>query len=353
MIDTILKIALEVYKNKDSINKVFKPKYLNYDLNKLKSYYKDECFVGKKVPYVELFNFIKSPEIELNFSILTEVFRLDYIDSTELKAFQINALKEFQQKGKVTHDSFTVRLNDYKLNKNELTLEIQKSRYSDQVQSHLVLDWKNKYLAELGNATLRGFLIAKYGHKLPPLDAKLLSNSIGISIVIFYRRDNVLLPYLPYRNKSTFSKKRNEPSIFEGIYHCSASGALEWGQGINNLSDVKEEMYREIEEEIGLKKNDLKILECVSLAREVLRAGKPQFFFIGYTNLSEPELRKKRIEAIQKSKCIEDKVEIQDKHLTLTNEGIEIKNALISLETIGNLYYCERYFKKIGREHFV
>lgn len=353
MINTILQIGLEVYKNKDSINKVFNPKYLSYDLNKLKSYYKDEFFVGKKVPYVELFNFIESPEIEVNFSTLPEDFRLDDIDSTVLKAFQINALKEFQQKGKVTHDSFTVRLNGYKLNKNKLTLEIQKSRYSDQVQSHLVLDWKNKHLAELGNATLRGFLIAKYGHKLPPLDGKLLSNSIGISTVIFYRKDNTLLPYLPFRNKSTFSKTRNEPSLFEGIYHCSASGVLEWGKGINNLSDIKEEMYREIEEEVGLKKNDLKILECISLSREVLRAGKPQFFFIGYTKLNESQLREKRIEAIQKSKSIEDKVEIQDKHLTLKNEGLEIKNTLISLETIGNIYYCERYFNKNGREYFV
>lgn len=286
MIDTILKIALEVYKNKDSINKVFKPKYLNYDLNKLKSYYKEECFVGKKIPYVELFNFIESPEIDVNFSTLTEDFRLDDVNSNEVKAFQINALKEFQQKGKVTHDSFTVRLNNYKLNKNELTIEVQKSRYSDQVQSHLVLDWKNKHFDNLGNATLRGFLIAKYGHKLPPLDGKLLSNSIGISTVIFYRKDNTLLPYLPFRNKSTFSKTRNEPALFEGIYHCSASGALEWGQGINNLSVIKEDMCREIEEEIGLKKKDLKILECISLTREVLRAGKPQFFFIGYTNLN-------------------------------------------------------------------
>lgn len=353
MIDTILKIALEVYKNKDSINKVFNPKYLNYDLNKLKSFYKDECFVGKKIPYVELFNFIESPEIRVNLSILNNDFKLDDINSNEIKAFQINALNEFQQKGKVTHDSFTVRLNSYKLNKNELTIEIQKSKYSDQVQSHLVLDWKNKHFTDLGSATLRGFLIAKYGHKLPPLDEKLLSNSIGISSVIFYRKDNTLLPYLPFRNKSIFSKKRNEPSLFEGIYHCSASGALEWGHGISNFSEIKEDMYREIEEEIGLKKNDLKILECISLTREVLRAGKPQFFFIGYTNLNESQLREKRIEAIRKSKSIEGKVEIQDKHLTLKNEGLEIKNTLISLETIGNIYYCERYFNKYGREHFV
>lgn len=353
MIETIIKIGLEIYKNKDSINNVYRPKYLNYDLNKLRPYYIDENLVNKNIPYVELFNFIENPGINVKFSVLNIDFKLENTNSTAIKAFQINALKEFTQKGKVVFDSNTVRINDFKVIGNEILIEIQKSKYSDQVQSHLVLDWENKHFKTIGNTTLRGFLLARYGHKLPPLNTKLLSNSIGISSIIFYRKDNKLIPYLPFRNKSLFRKKRNEPSLYEGVYHCSSSGVLEWKKNISTMDAIKDEMYREIKEEIGLKKIDIISLEYISIAREILRAGKPQIFFIGFTNLNETQLIEKRRKAIDKSKNIGEKMEIRDKHLNLTDEELNIKNTLISLETIGNLYYCERYFEKNGREQCI
>ncbi len=350
MIDTIIQIGLEIYKNKDTINRVFHPKYLNYDLIKLLSYYIDENLIDKRIPYVELCDFIKNNEKHIKFSILDKDFKLENNNSTAIKTFQINALKEFKQKGKFTFDSNTIRLNGFKSSENELTLEIQKSKYSDQVQSHLVLDWENKALKDIGSNNLRGVLISKFGHKLPPLNSSLLSNSIGISCIIYFQKGTNLLPYLPFRNKSIFRKKRDEPAIYEGIYHCSSSGVLEWKDDINGMNDITDEMYREIEEEIGLNKMDIISLEPIALTRELLRAGKPQIFFIGFTNLSETQLIEKRKEAVDISKSNTEKVEIKNKHLNLEDENVNIKNTVISLETIGNLYYCERYFEKNGRE---
>ena len=350
MIDTIIQIGLEFYKNKDTINRVFHPKYLNYDLNKLLSYYIDEKLIDRRIPYVELCDFINENEKHIKFSIIEKNFKLENNNSTAIKTFQINALKEFEQKGKFTFDSNTVRLNGFKSTENEIILEIQKSKYSDQVQSHLVLDWENKALKDIGNNTLRGILISKYGHKLPPLNSTLLSNSIGISCIIYYRKGNNLLPYLPFRNKSIFRKKRDEPAVYEGIYHCSSSGVLEWKEDIDKIDDITEEMYREIKEEIGLNKKDIISLKPIALTRELLRAGKPQIFFIGFTNLNEAQLIERREKAVNISKNNAEKVEIKNKHLKIEDGNVNIKNTVISLETIGNLYYCERYFEKNGRE---
>ena len=349
MIDTIIQIGLEIYKNRDKINKVFHPKYLNYDLTTLLSYYIDESLVDRKIPYVELCNLTNNYK-NIKISFIQNDFKLGNNNQIAIKKFQVNALKEFEQKGKFTFDSKTVRLNNFKINGNEVFLEIQKSKYSDQVQSHLVLDWQNKALQDIGNSTLRGVLISKYGHKLPPLNSNILSNSIGISCIIYYQKNGRLIPYLPFRNKSTFKKKRNEPAIYEGIYHCSSSGVLEWKDNIESMKNIQEEMTREIEEEIGLIKNDIISLEPIAITREILRAGKPQIFFIGFTSLNEKQLVEKRKLAVIKSKKNKDKVEIRNRHLNLDNKNFNIGNTIISLEAIGNLYYCNKYLKKNGRE---
>jgi len=353
MIETIIQFGLEIYKNKDSINRVFKPKYLSYDLNKLTSYYNNNKLVDKRIPYVELYDFVENPNANVMFSRIDNEFTLENGNIIEIKTFQTSALEEFKQKGKFTYDSKTVRLNDFIVTENEVHLIIIKSKYSDQVQSHLVLDWENKHLKQIGNISLRGFLLAKYGNILPPLTTNYLSNSIGISAIIYYKKNNYLTPYLPFRNKSIFSKKKNEPALYEGIYHCSSSGALEWRDGLHSIDSIKNEMFREIHEEIGLEKNEIIALEPISITRELLRAGKPQIFFIGFTKLDENHLIERRQQAINTAKNNADKIEIKDKHQMFEGEQLKSKKTMLSLEAIGNLYYCEKYLDKNGREQCI
>jgi hypothetical protein len=352
MIETIIQVGLEIYKNKDSINSVFNPKYLSYDLNKLTSYYINNKLVDKRIPYIELYDFVENPDVNVVFSKNDNEFRIENGNIIEIKTFQTNALEEFKQKGKFTFDSNTVRLNDFIIKENEVHLEIMKSKYSDQVQSHLVLDWENKHLKKIGNMSLRGFLLAKYGNTIPPLTTNYLSNSIGISVIIYYMKNNQLTPYLPFRNKSIFSKKKNEPALYEGTYHCSSSGALEWKDGLYSIDSIKNEMFREIYEEIGLEKKEIITLEHISITRELLRAGKPQIFFIGFTKLNENKLIERRKQAINTSKNNADKIEIKDKHLIFEGERLKSKRTMLSLEAIGNLYYCEKYLDKNGREQY-
>ena len=113
-------------------------------------------------------------------------------------------------------------------------------------------------------------------------------------------------------------------------------------------------MYREIEEEVGLRPEDIEVLQPVALAREFLRCGKPQLFFAGVTHLEEEALIQRRLEAIERTNRrsendSEVKIEIEDKHYLYTNrENLEkaIDQNGLSLEAIANLHYAEQFIQQ-------
>lgn len=342
MIGTILDIALELYKNSDKLKVAFSPKYLNYNSERLIELYQNEELVNKKIPYVEIANFIDN-QINLEIISIDNDFVLSHHNNS-IKTTQIEGLIEFKKTGKFSYDSNTTSLQNIEIKEEKIILTVNRSKYSDQVQSHLILDWENKNLKIIGNINLRGYLKGKFGENLPPFGTDLLSNSIGISCIIYFKKDKKLLPYLPFRNKSKFNKKTNEPALFEGVYHCSSSGVLDWNNNLKGIQGLKNEMYREIEEEIGLIKNDINEMKLLSLTRELLRAGKPQMFFVGFTNLTESQLIEKRKIAIRKSKDKKEKLEIRNLHISNTG------NKILSLEAICNLFYAEKYIEKNYRE---
>jgi hypothetical protein len=83
----------------------------------------------------------------------------------------------------------------------------------------------------------------------------------------------------------------------------------------------------------------------VALCREYLRGGKPQIFFVGLTDLSPPELKKARIEAIRR-KGKSDIKEIESRAF-VPRSSKELNDFLqdpkITLETLPALHYADRY----------
>jgi len=213
------------------------------------------------------------------------------------------------------------------------------------------MDWVTNDLESIAQKTLRGYLVAKYQHKLPPLKHLTLANTIGISCIIFFYSKDQLTPYLPIRNKALLNKNQNELAVFEGGFHCTASGVLEWKNTDSSINYFINEMQRELEEEVGLTKNDLKFLYPLSICREFLRGGKPQIFFIGLTLLNEKEIISKRKEALKKI-TKEEKIEIKDEHLLIKN-NIDLKELskkyTLTMEAIANLYYCEKFINEYNQ----
>jgi hypothetical protein len=341
MIETFIELGIKAYEKRDDIKSIFRSKYLNYNIDNILSDYSLEEFIGPKIPYSMIHHFVENPNVAITFRKVKGQFKLQNDNDVDIKAFQIEALHEFKKNGKFIFDDHTVSLRKVEQVDNKLTLSIQQSKYSDQVQSHLTLDWDSKALKNRG--TLRGIIKTKYKtSKLPPLNCSLLSNSIGISVIIYYKNQSgEYIPYLPLRNKAITNKKKNSQALYEGVYHCSASGVLKWKDDIDSIDWIKKEMYREIEEEVGISTSDLPVLSPIAFVRELLRSGKPQLFFIGFTDLSENEIVEKRKKAISIAKKNNDKIEFRNKHLL--KEFDNTHNKHLSLEAIGNLYLANKY----------
>jgi hypothetical protein len=328
----------------------FSTRYLVYDPEFLCRTYAGERPIAGFIPYTEEFCWItdggKEPVVSLR---KIREFELG-AQPNELKLFQGEAYSHFKKQGKFSHDSSTVRLHSLTPTPQGTVLTLQKAKYSDQVQSNLVMDWSGRHgLKRSGTATLRTFLGSRYGEKLPPLTERVLANTIGVSVILFYKDGlGAYVPYLPKRLGASFQKKRRL-AVFEGGYHCTASGAVEWSNA-NTFDELfSNDMLRELEEEVGIVASDLEVMVPVALCREFLRGGKPQIFFAGITKLAEEELEVKRHRALRKQMVLSGKVELEGRHLRASNAN-ELEEQLIenplSLEATANLYYAMMFMKR-------
>lgn len=185
--------------------------------------------------------------------------------------FRLQAVLDMEPK--LRYDEAVVRLAAY--DPATRTLTVQKAMYSDGVKSNYAMEH------------LQETFQAEYGHRLPPLSDARLSNGIGTAAVVFTPTG----PYLPRRAKGQ--------AVFPRGYHCTASGEAVWHDDAETFDEIfTANIYRELDEEVGLSPGDLDWIRPVAFCRELLRGGKPQFFFQGYTKLSAGELGERRRAAI-------------------------------------------------------
>jgi hypothetical protein len=183
--------------------------FLIYDSRILANIYYNEIFSFKDIPYTDLINltqFIDLKKQGIKYRIKIHNMKNHFnINNDNISIFQENALDRLIKLKKVNDNGRALRLCDFKINNNELTLCVQKAWYYDQACSNLVMDFKTDKLGDSIN--LREYLIKKYkkGY-LPPLKTKLLANTIGIACVLMRKTDNGIIPYLVHRNKSIIKK---------------------------------------------------------------------------------------------------------------------------------------------------
>jgi hypothetical protein len=221
------------------------------------------------------------------------------------------------------------------------------------------MDWEGPHaLSKFDHiGTLRAYLTPTHRRTLPPFNEHLLANTIGIATIILYRNGRHLIPYLPRRVGTKFKdmlkttgRSTKQVAVFEGGFHCTASGAAQWCNNGSTFEDFfVNDMYQELEEEVGLEKQHIDILEPVALCQEFLRGGKPQIFFVGITNRTSEELDQLRIEAIERTLRGQMVPEIHDEVREYKTED-ELCNKLIldglTLEAAANLHYVDD-FKKV------
>lgn len=315
----------------------------------MNSCYRMEGVISRNILYKECHVFDYSngaPLISIEASHIP--FRLQPFDDPEIENLREAGLDGLKETGRFRHDSDTIRLDKYAFSDGVLRLSISKARYSDQARSNLILDLRDER-----ERSIRKQLIEEYGHRLPPLADRRLANTIGVCILVFYKDKGVLTPY--------FVPRTREVAVFNtGEWHCTASGAAEWPRfpeesGENFEEYILDDLYRELEEEVGLLKADLTNVLPLALCRELVRAGKPQIFFIGFTELSYRELTARLDRARKKAHKRPEPVEVHRMPLFRWPRNVGDPAALISAhesdgfssEAAASVYYGGRFLSQM------
>ncbi len=358
------KIAgLLIAKTRDNLEKAkkkfFPSKYLDYDPSRLCQFYSNA--VAGQIPYSEEICWQRDTLDEMNKAVEKiyvengDAFKLQDGENDGLRGFQLEAIDAFKKcPGLNAEDSEIIRLNSVSDNSKtfDIVLKIQKALYSDQVQSNLVMDWKDSKLFTT-HTSLRAYLKDKYNDgygnaKLPPLNSKILANTIGISVILFYEDNGKYYAYLPQRAEKKLA-------VFEGGFHCSASSAARWHNKIGTFKDHEafeklftDGMRNTIKDELGIESDNIKDLLPLALCREFLRGGKPQIFFGGVIKgLSVEDLTKLR--KCAKKNAQENgrkpQTEGDGRHIEIAKSFDDVLKEGLTLEAVANLYYAIKFLK--------
>ncbi len=323
----------------------------------LATLYDRETLLSRSLPYVEVANFADAVADKRPVPIaLTEVpgqFRLDAFADPHVEALREAGLARLKKVGRVRRSSDIIRVEDIAFDGTTATLQIKKARYWDQARSNLILDFQ----PDPAVPTIRQALLQESPGHLPKLADKRLANTLGVTILVFYLDpQGKLAPFIIPRSRHTAVHNR-------GQWSDSASGAAEWpehpdGLEVNFENYIMDDVYKELKEEIGLEKADLSFVAPLAICRELARAGKPQMFFIGFTNLGRDQLLARMAQAIRRAKENDrlEPVEIDDIHRLLQGPRIETpaaaQEALVKLridtQCAASLHYCLTFLAKFG-----
>lgn len=182
----------------------------------------------------------------------------------------------------------TVRLESFGVTKNSLSdrAVIQKASYLDQIGTNITCSVP---IAAANNQTFRE--IDSISGQLKPLSDCVSANTIGVAALFVDARGEGLLRWRKFNpNKQHKDSELRKFGAMQEGWHCTASGVLTWSDIENGLSVAPNEsagvvagfhigMQREIQRETGLRPDEYN-LHLFAYARELKRAGKPQFFFV-------------------------------------------------------------------------
>lgn len=323
--------------------------FLIYDADFLVAHYKAERPIAPGIPYAELADLLGESLDSIQISVIRGEFGLQPGD----EAWASIAKAGYQallESGRIRANEPMIHLRSVRRDSTKLALKIQKAAYHDQAKSNLILDWPAHVRPR--SVTLRELLSTKYGERLPQLGDRRLANTVGVACLLFYWDRGQLVPYLVRRVEKV--------AVHPGGIHCTASGAANWPETSEPsfANFFLRAMYQELDEEVGLKREDITDLRAVSLCREFLRGGKPQIFFAGFTHLSRNQLKARRLKAADTIKKIAGWTEVERDTWRQSSDVVippgrlddSIRDLGVALEGLGGYFCGRRYIDKYGRD---
>lgn len=239
-----------------------------------------------EVPYKELVSFVHTaPVIKLDTSGFDNRFEL----SPALVKKTTDAFNRFKSTRMLTTNDTTVRVCGFHKSSeadNEYICKVQRATYYDQVHTNLTLD---RLFAGVEEDSVRSLDLGP-DKSLPAFEDSIMANTLGVSAIWVMAdhtassRNAKLRYFLMPRSRKT--------GIYNGMY-SSVGGVARIPEGAtfkDNLLETyaRDEMKREFLEESGvdfllktrkLKETDIRIVP-LAFVRDLIRGGKPQFFFL-------------------------------------------------------------------------
>ncbi|MCM3668290.1 hypothetical protein M3181_04635 [Mesobacillus maritimus] len=177
-------------------------------------------------------------------------------------------------KGSYIKNFETIRLDDYSLQANTLTLTTSRSNFYNHLLTNRAIDYEFQR-----NISIRK--VFEFGPLLKPLNTSKLSNHIGINGIVLLSDGYTLIPRRG--GKATYSKNKMTASIAAPL---TSTSSMAEDHGTNEITYqgllkevknlLKTRLYIEVEE---LNDTDVEV-NFLGFGREVYEGGKPQFYFM-------------------------------------------------------------------------
>src|SRR5258708_10342922 len=268
-------------------------RFLNYDPEFLLRCYAHEDPVSNGITYAEVCDFAGLTPSNRDWndsSVIITVAKNPFSLSSGKAGWQETssaAFTELVRSGRISGNDSAIRVSRAKTELGTLDLRVQRATYHDQARSNLVLDFDQEDPGRY--ASLRSQLQVQYDHGLPDLNDRRLANTLGVAALLFYKSEGEWVPYIVRRVKRV--------AVFPGGWHCTASGVAKWPVH-SPLATLEifatRHMLLEIDEEVGLSRQDLIELRPLAFCREMSRGGKPQLIYGGFTGLDRKALAEHR-----------------------------------------------------------
>lgn len=200
----------------------------------------------------------------VRFALVEEPFRLD----AELRALTAPLAARTPAGGETN-----ARLRGVRRTSDGVTLVVQPADYAAALRTNFAMD------APLpGGGTVRGRVHA--GGRLGPVEASRLADHLGVNALVLAADDALVL------------RRRSARAAFRpGALAPSSSGAVALADAAA-ARDART-LLRETEEELGVRAEDVRAVEFLGLARELVRGGKPELFLLVRTALGRGELARR------------------------------------------------------------
>lgn len=234
---------------------------------------------------------------------------IPYEFPNELLAYRTQMVSDFTAKGKLHKGNRACpRVKSFDLtSRGKLHLCVQRAMYFDQVGTNLTLDFPfNEKTLKSRFENVRGWDLANgiSPMVIPSFEQSKMANTIGIAVGI--------TALDKFGKKQILKRMRTDnTAVYENQWHVPFSFALEWPDGFEpgermTLSNMINRDYgHELAEEMpGIERSDFESPKLLAFCRDMIRGGKPQFFF---------EIRSRQpIETLQRQ-IRSDKVEYKNK----------------------------------------